>query len=54
MKILAIKGYALIPLFQEEMDFKLKKGSDAIEELLNENDGGFEINPNRKNVAKSK
>ncbi|MBK9578792.1 MAG: suppressor of fused domain protein [Fibrobacterota bacterium] len=49
-----IKFYALIPLFQEEMDFKLKNGSDAIEELLNEHDGGFEIDPTRPNVAKSR
>lgn len=49
-----IRFFALIPLFQDEMDFKLNKGSDAMEELLNDQDGGFVIHPNRTNVAKSK
>lgn len=46
-----IKFYALIPLYQEEMDFKLSNGSDALEELLDENDVGIEINASRMNVA---
>jgi hypothetical protein len=46
--------YHLIPLYQEEMDLKLKKGSKALEELLHKHDTDFVLDLQRKNVAKKK
>lgn len=47
-----IRFYALIPLYQEEMDFKLQNGADALEAKLNKKKVGFLVNPNRPNVVK--
>lgn len=47
----SITFYALIPLFQEEMDLKLKVGADEIEERFEQLDIGFVLDPARKNVA---
>jgi hypothetical protein len=46
--------YMLIPLYREEMDFKLKKGAEALEEKLLKDDSNFILNVNRPNVAKKK
>jgi hypothetical protein len=45
--------YALIPLYQEEMDYKLKYGADALLELLDEIGVSELLEPNRKNVCKT-
>jgi len=49
-----IRFYALIPLYQEEMDFKLKSGADALEEKLEKQNIDFIVNPSRNNVIKKK
>jgi len=46
--------YHLIPLYREEMDLKLQKGSKALEELLHKHDIDFVLDLERKNVAKKK
>lgn len=43
--------YALTPIYQEEMDLKLKKGADLIEERLAKRKNGFVLDVNRPNVA---
>lgn len=47
-----IRFYALIPLYQGEMDFKLKNGADSLEEKLEKQNVGFIVNTNRINVVK--
>lgn len=49
-----INIYSVVPLYKEEMEFKLEKGMDALfEKLSQEIDGsGFWIDPSRKNVCK--
>ncbi len=49
-----ITFYNLVPLFQEEMDLKLKKGADEIEARFEKQNIEFVVNPDRKNVAKPK
>lgn len=49
-----IRFYALIPLFQEEMDFKLNNGADSLEEKFEKQNVDFIVNPNRSNVVKKK
>ena len=46
--------YHLIPLYREEMDLKLQKDSEALEELLHKDDTDFVLDLERKNVAKKK
>lgn len=46
--------YCLIPLYQEEMDLKLQKGSEALERLLNKHNIDFVLDTARKNVVKKK
>jgi len=45
--------YNLVPLYEEEMALKLKKGADELEERLEKGDAGFVVNPERANVGKS-
>lgn len=49
-----INIYSVIPLYKEEMDYKLENGMDALFEKLAEetNGGGFWIDAARKNVCK--
>ena len=46
--------YHLIPIYREEMDLKLRKGSKALEELFQKHDIDFVLDLERKNVAKKK
>ncbi|MBN1832052.1 MAG: suppressor of fused domain protein [Deltaproteobacteria bacterium] len=50
----SILFYLLIPLYKEEMDLKLRKGSQVLEELLQKHDIAFVLDLQRKNVAKKK
>jgi hypothetical protein len=43
--------YNMVPLYEEEMNLKLKEGTDALERLLNKNRIGHVVNITRKNVA---
>lgn len=49
-----INIYSLVPLYKEEMDYKLENGVDALFEKLSEEieGSGFWIDPLRKNVCK--
>lgn len=47
-----IRFYALIPLYQEEMDFKLDAGAEKLEDLLEKHDVDFVIDRHRRNVIK--
>lgn len=49
-----IRFYALIPLYQEEMDFKLSSGAESLEEKLEKQNVGFIANTSRRNVVKKK
>lgn len=44
--------FYMFPLYKEEMDLKLEKGVDALEELFGENDVSFVVDPKRENVAR--
>jgi len=46
--------YNVIPLYQEEMDFKLAKSAEALEERFDKNGIGLIVDLDRKNVAKKK
>jgi Suppressor of fused protein (SUFU) len=47
-----INAYYLIPLYREEMDYKLEHGMDALmNKLLELGDDVIELNPNRKNTC---
>lgn len=48
-----ISFYALLPLYLEEMELKLREGSDALESRLEKADVGFVVDPHRENVAAS-
>lgn len=45
---------SVIPLYQDEMDFKLKSGADALFELLGQNRVSELLDLNRKSVVKRK
>lgn len=47
-----ITFYAVVPLYKEEMDLKLRSGSDKLLERLGKKGISDVINPNRTNVAK--
>jgi hypothetical protein len=47
-----INFFSIVPLYQEEMDFKLQYGTDALLAKFNRFGVSDIINPNRKNVAK--
>lgn len=48
-----INIYCVIPLYKEEMDYKLENGVDALFEKLTEVEGqGYLIQPSRKNACK--
>ncbi len=47
-----ITFYNLVPLYQEELELKLQKGSEALEKRLEKRDIGFVLDTKRKNVAK--
>jgi hypothetical protein len=49
---MAIHFYAVLPLFAEEVDLKLKKGADALLERFQKNGVTELIKVNRKNVGK--
>lgn len=49
-----VSFYQLVPLYLEEMDLKLNKGMEELEERMDKADIGFVIDPNRRNVAKRK
>ena len=49
-----IHFYHLIPLYREEMDLKLRKGSQALEKLFQKHDIDFVLDIQRINVAKKK
>lgn len=44
----------LIPIYQEEMDLKMRKGAEALENLFEKNRIGEIIDPTRANVARKK
>jgi len=46
-----IAFYQIVPLYAEEMQLKLDKGSDELERLFEKHNISFIIDPNRKNVA---
>ena len=50
----SIHFMSCVPLYQEEMDLKLKKGVDALLELFDKNDITELIDPARKNVARKR
>ena len=47
-----VRFYQVIPTYQEEMEYKLKNGCQALVEKLIENGIDMIINPQRKNVCK--
>jgi len=47
-----IRFYALIPLYQEEMDFKLDAGAEKLEDLLEKHHVDFVIDSHRHSVIK--
>lgn len=49
-----ISFYVLTPLYKEEMDLKLKKGADVLEERFEKRGIGFVLDTKRANVAKAK
>jgi hypothetical protein len=49
-----ISFYVMIPLYKEEMDLKLKKGAEEIEERMEKKDIDFIVNKKRVNLAKKK
>lgn len=58
-KLKTIKGdiitfYVLTPLYQEEMDFKLKNGAEPLEKKLEKQNVEFVVNTSRTNVVKKK
>ncbi|MBB3113833.1 hypothetical protein FHS18_005946 [Paenibacillus phyllosphaerae] len=46
--------FTLLPLYEEEMNFKLSKGADALLEKLAQADVNELVDPRRKNVCKKK
>lgn len=50
----AISFYTLLPLFQEEMDLKLKHGVEELEQRLEKAGLGFVLDVNRPNVGLKK
>lgn len=49
-----IEFYSIVPLYNEEMNLKLAKGSDLLLDKFDDNDISEIININRKNVAKKR
>jgi|GEM_PF-89211 len=49
-----ISFYQLFPLYQEEMDLKLKRGLEELEERFQQREVGFVLDTSRVNVAKQK
>lgn len=49
-----IRFYALLPLYQEEMDFKLEAGAEALEDQLEKHKIDFVIDRGRRNAIKHK
>ncbi len=49
-----ISFYNMVPLYQEEMDLKLKKGAEVLERLFEKDGIGWVVDVGRKNVAKKK
>ncbi|MDO9452576.1 MAG: suppressor of fused domain protein [Stagnimonas sp.] len=49
-----ITFFVLTPLYQEEMDFKLKNGADSLEEKLGKHSVDFVVDTSRSNVVKKK
>ncbi len=49
-----ISFFNLVPLYREEMDLKLQKGAEPLEDLLEKNQAATLLNPKRKNVAKKR
>ena len=47
-----ITFYQLTPLYLEEMELKLEKGMEALEQRMDKANTSFVIDPNRRNVAK--
>ncbi|MCG6158576.1 suppressor of fused domain protein [Rubinisphaera margarita] len=50
----SISFFNLVPLYREEMDLKLQKGAEPLEDLLEKNQAATVLNPKRKNVAKKR
>jgi hypothetical protein len=46
--------YQMVPLYPEEMDLKLNKGTEALVKRFEERDISFVLDPNRPNVARRK
>lgn len=49
-----VSFYELVPLYAEEMDLKLEKGSDELERRFEKHNIGHVLDIDRRNVAKSK
>lgn len=46
-----ITFYMVVPLYSEEMELKLNRGADALEDLFGQHDIDFVVDPGRPNVA---
>ncbi len=49
-----ISFYRMVPLYQEEMDLKLKSGAEELEKKFEKENVGFVLDIKRRNVAKKK
>jgi len=49
-----ITFYMIVPLYQEEMDLKLKGGAEELEKRFEKEDIDFVLDIRRRNVAKKK
>ena len=49
-----VSFYELVPLYDEEMNFKLRNGADALQEKFADKEIGYVVDINRPNVAKKK
>ena len=46
--------YSLIPLYQEELDFSMRAGTEALEDRLDKGGVTAALNPRRKSVVRKK
>jgi hypothetical protein len=51
---MSIHFYGVIPIYQEEMDLKLKKGAEELYDLFDKHEVSELLDVNRKNVAKKR
>jgi len=51
---MSIHFYGVIPIYQEEMDLKLKKGAEELYDLFDKHEVSELLDVNRKSVAKKR